>query len=86
MSKKRTAAGPVADVEPVPEVVATLSRLLVEAKAGNVKAVALAYVTSSRPHIGSASGIAANDPVNAHLLTAAVRNLDHEWLHAVRGK
>ena len=52
-------------LEPVPEVVATLARLLVDARAGNIKAVALAYVLSSRPHIGSASGIAADDPLNA---------------------
>ena len=86
MSRKPKAAAVADDLEPVPEVVATLARLLVDARAGNIKAVALAYVLSSRPHIGSASGIAVDDPLNAHLLTAAVRNLEHEWLHAVRGK
>lgn len=86
MSKAKIARAAEPDLEPVAEVVAVLSRLLVEARAGNIKAVALAYVLSSRPHIGSASGLAPDDPIAAHLLTAAVRNLDHEWLHAVRGK
>lgn len=75
-----------ADIQPVDEVVAALARLLVEARAGNITAVAVAYTTAGRPFIGSTSGIALGDLQSAHLLTAAIEALRHEWQHAVRGK
>lgn len=76
------------DLNPVPEVVAALARVLVEAKAGTVRAVAIAYVKESGNFTGTTSGIQQTplDIRAAKLLSTAIRELDHEWLHAVRGK
>ena len=77
---------PDGDLQPVDEVVAALARLLVEARAGNIKGIAVAYVTAGRPFTGSTSGIAPDDLHTAVLLKGAIADLQHEWQHALRGK
>ena len=71
---------------PVDEVVATLARLLAEARAGTLKAVAVACVRDAKPFIGSTSGVAQGDLLSIQLLTAAIHDLMHEWQHAKRGR
>jgi hypothetical protein len=84
--KNKAASSPEAAPEPVDVVVARLSALLTEAKAGNLRAVAIAFVTRARPYTGSASAVSPGDIEGDKLLTAAITELRHEWLHAARGK
>ena len=75
-----------AEAEAVDQVVTTLTRLLTEARAGTVKAVAVACVRNAPPFVGSTSGVEETDVLSIELLTAAIHDLMHEWQHARRGR
>lgn len=86
MSRNSKAPPRDAAHEPVDVVVARLAAMLTEAKAGNLRAVAIAFVTRAKPYTGSVGAVSPGDVEGEKLLTAAIAELRHEWLHAARGK
>jgi hypothetical protein len=84
-SKPARAAATPEPLDPVGEVLAALAKIKIEAQAGNVRAVAIAFVTADKPFIGSTSGSAPGDMLSVQLLVAAIDDMRHEFQHAKRG-
>lgn len=70
----------------MPRGIAELERILDMAKAGKVRAVAIAFVTDQAPFTGSTSGLPVEDvALNAKLLLAAVEELRQAYGGALLG-
>lgn len=77
---------PAAEPRPVPEVIAALEALLIDAKAGRIRGLAAAFVTPDANFTGSTSGVGVGDVLTAKLLEAGIEELRHEFHHAIRGR